>query len=237
MSESLRDDRLLSTFAKLADTLVADYDVVDLLQLLVDSCRELLDVSEAGILLADEGGELELVASTSESSRIVETMQLAAEQGPCIESFRGGTVVSVPDIAASAERWRTFAQGAAEQGFLSAFAIPMRLRDTTIGTLNLLRRELGDLESEHQLAAQAFADVATIGILHERSLRESAILAEQLQSALNSRVLIEQAKGVVSQTRGIPIDEAFTVIRNYARSHQTGVSAVAAQIVDRRLTL
>jgi GAF domain-containing protein len=237
MRESLRGGKLLETFAKLADTLVADYDVVDLLQTLVDTCQGLLDTDAAGILLADADGELEVIVSTSESSRLVETMQLAAEAGPCIESYRTGQVVSVGDISQSPPDWAGFRDSALEQGFASVHAIPLRLRETTIGTLNLLRDVTGELESEDAIAAQALADVATIGILHERSLRESTLLAVQLQTALNTRVIIEQAKGVVAHTQGVPIDEAFTLIRNYARSNQLPVSEVSARLVDMSLSL
>ncbi len=237
MTDLTREGRLLETFATLADTLVADYDVVDLLQLLVDRCGDLLDTTAAGILLADANGELEVMASTSEAGRLVETMQLSAESGPCIKSFLTGKVVSVPDISQGPEEWNAFRDSALDQGFHSVHAIPMRLRETTIGTLNLLRETSGELDPQDATAAQAFADVATIGILHERSLRESAILAEQLQTALNRRVVIEQAKGVVSYTRGVPVDEAFAIMRHYARSHQLPISQVAASLVDLSLTL
>ena len=237
MSNLTREQRLLQMFASLADTLVEGYDVVELLQLLVDSCMELLDTTAAAILLADATGELDVIVSTSEASRLVELIQLSAEAGPCVESFRTGSVVSVPDIAHSPERWARFREGALVQGFTSVHAIPMRLRNTRIGTLNLLRDTIGELEPEDQIAAQAFADVATIGILHERSIRESSILTEQLEHALKSRIVIEQAKGVVAHTRGVPIEDAFTLIREYSRSHRVGISQVAAQLVDRSLTL
>jgi len=229
--------RLLETFVKLADTLIDDYDVVDLLQVLVDTCRDVLDTTAAGILLADSRGELEVVASTSEASRLVEIMQLSAEQGPCIESYRSGRSVSVPDIEVSKDEWWQFRGSALAQGFRSMDALPLRLRDTTIGTLNLLRSEPGAAPEDTIRAAQAFADVATIGILHERTLRESAILSEQLRAALNSRIVIEQAKGVISHTRGVSIDDAFALMRQYARSHSVGLSIVAARIVDRSLRL
>jgi transcriptional regulator with GAF, ATPase, and Fis domain len=237
MIDVTRERRLLETFAALADTLVDDYDVVDLLQMLVDTCAELLDTTAAAILLADQFGDLDVVASTSEASRLVEVIQLGVEEGPCIESFRTGRVVEVPDIAASTEGWVRFKESALEQGFGAIFAVPLRLRETTIGTLNLLRDAPGELEEEDLIAAQAFADVATIGILHERALRETAVLAEQLQGALNSRIVIEQAKGVVAHTNGVPIDEAFVLIRSYARSHQIGISEVAARIVNRSLQI
>jgi len=233
----ITQQRLLETFVKLADTLIDDYDVVDLLQFLVDTCRDVLDTTAAGILLADARGDLEVVASTSEASRLVEMMQLSAEEGPCIDSFRSGQRVSVPDIETSKDEWSQFRGSALAQGFRSMDALPLRLRDATIGTLNLLRSAPGAAPEESISAAQAFADVATIGILHERTLRESAILSEQLQAALNSRIIIEQAKGVVSHTRGVSIDEAFTLMREYARSHSMGLSIVAARLVDRSLRL
>jgi len=237
MPELTREAQLLKTFAKLADTLVVGYDVVDLLQLLVDTCHDLLDASAAGILLMDRAGELDLVVSTSESSRIVEMMQLGAEAGPCIESFRTGRVISLTDIRHSPPEWSRFRDSTLEQGFASVYAIPLRLRETTIGTLNLLRTATGELQVQDRVAAQAFADVATIGILHERSLRESLIVREQLQGALNSRIIIEQAKGVVAYTRGISTDDAFTLIRNYAKSHQASIADVSRQLVEMTLSI
>lgn len=237
MTTPTREARLLELFATLADTMVDDYDVVDLLQTLVDACQELLDASDAGILLADPSGELELVASTSEATELVEVIQLAAEAGPCIECFLTGTAVSVPDIAAGSEKWPVFRQAALENGFASIEAIPMRLRNTTIGTLNLLRSDTGSPPPEDLSAARAFADVATIGILHERSLREQESLSSQLQTALNSRVMIEQAKGVVSFTAGVPIPDAFTLMRNFARDRGLRLSEVAERIVRRDIRL
>jgi GAF domain-containing protein len=237
MTDLTREARLLETFAKLADTLVADYDVVDMLQLLVDTCQEVFDTGAAGILLVSEVGDLELIASTSEAITLVETLQLAAEAGPCIESYRTGRSVAVPDIDAAPDEWAGFKEVALGQGFQSALAVPMRLRETTIGSLNLLRTTTGELEPSEVVAAQALADVATIGILHEQSIRETTILAEQLQLALNRRIIIEQAKGVVAHTHDVGMDAAFNLIRDYARSHQVSVSSVAARLVDMTLTL
>jgi transcriptional regulator with GAF, ATPase, and Fis domain len=237
MTALTREARLLETFAILADTLVDDYDVVELLQTLVDACRDLLDTTDAGILLADSTGVLELIVSTSEAAKLVEVMQVGAEAGPCVESYRSGNRVSLPDIEDAPEIWREFQQTARDNGFAAVEAIPMRLRDVTIGTLNLLRSTPGSPPEEDVATARAFADVATIGILHERSLRESEILATQLQTALNSRVLIEQAKGVVSFTAGVPVHEAFTLIRAYARGRGLRLSDVAARLVSRELRI
>jgi GAF domain-containing protein len=237
MTDTTFDSRLLGTLTALADTLVDDYDIVELLQTVVDACRDILGISAAGILLADEVGELELIASTSEASRLVEVMQLAAQAGPCIECYRTGAPVSLPSIPDAPPEWSAFRDAALEQGFLAVHALPLRLRETTIGTLNVMLNTGEDLPESSRVAAKAFADVATIGILHERSLRESEVLTEQLQLALSSRVRIEQAKGVVSYTLGVHIDDAFELIRRYARYHRLPLSHVATRIVNRELLL
>lgn len=237
MTDATRHEQLLEVFASLADTLVADYDVVELLQTLVESCQNLLDVAAAGLLLADEHGDLELIASTDERTRIVETIQLSAEVGPCIDSFRDARVVSVPDIRRGPERWEPFRTAALDGGFAAAHAIPMRLRDTTIGSLNLLSTELGELNHHDMRAAQALADVATIGILHERTLRASDLTRQQLQAALNSRVTIEQAKGVLAHQHDLMPDEAFVLLRTYARSNGLPLGSVAQRVVSRELRI
>ena len=234
---SAREARLFATFATLADTLVADYDVVELLQTLVESCRDLLDVTDAGILLAESSGGLELVASTSEATRLVEVIQLAAEGGPCIECYRTSQPVSVPDLTVAVPEWHEFQRAALGSGFTAIDAIPMRLRDVTIGTLNLLRAAPGPAAPEDLMSAQAFADVATIGILHQRSLTDSRALAAHLKTALDSRVRIEQAKGVVSYTANVPVEEAFELIRSYARNRGLRLSDVAERLVRRELSI
>lgn len=231
-----KDRRLLATFTQLADTLVDDYDVVELMQQLVDTCRDELDVSAAGLLLADSAGELELVASTTEEGNVVEALLLGG-QGPAVESYATGRVVAVNDIEQLGEGWEAFRRSALAQGYTSIACIPLRLREQTIGALNLLQAHGAVLSEEDGVVARALADIATIGILHERTLRETERLSQQLQNALNSRVIIEQAKGVVSHVKGVPIDEAFTLIRAYARDHGERLGDVAARIVQRRLTL
>jgi transcriptional regulator with GAF, ATPase, and Fis domain len=236
MNDVEREAALVDAFAALADTLVVGYDVVELLQTLVDTCVALLDVTAAGILLADaEPGRLDLMASTSEESRLVETMQLAAEAGPCIECFRTGSIVSVPDLQAPHGDWAGFGDRALEQGFTSMYAVPLRLRTATVGTLNLFRDRVGELNERDTRVAQALADVATIGILHERDLRASDLMRQQLQVALNSRVVIEQAKGVLAHTHDVGTDEAFGMLRNYARSNRRPLAQVAQELVQRTL--
>jgi GAF domain-containing protein len=237
MSELTREGQLVDAFATLADTLIDNYDAVDLMQTLVENCRDILDVTAAGILLANSDGNLEVVASTSEASRLVEFMQLSAQAGPCIECITTGQQISVPDISKSPEKWRLFRESAVREGFRSVFALPMHQRETTFGALNLLRADTGALNERDVQAAQALADVATIGILHARSLSESDAVRGQLQNALKSRIVIEQAKGVLSQTHDVTTDEAFDLIRRYSRSHGLLLSSVAEQLVSRSLII
>lgn len=232
-----RARRVSAAFVKIADTLVADYDVVDLLHTLVDESVGLLDAAAAGLLLVDPAGDLQVMASTSEQSQLVEVLQLEAGVGPCVDCFRTGAVVSISDIASEGSAWPLFQASALAQGFVSVHAVPMRLRGHTIGALNLFRHEAGTLSSEDAALAQAFADVATISLLQERALRESNIVNDQLQRALNSRIVIEQAKGVIAHTANVTIDEAFVLLRSYARSHSQPLYATAKDVVERLITI
>ena len=232
-----REGLLAASFVSLADTLVVGYDVVDLLQNLVDTCATVLDAAAVGLLLVDEEGVLEVVASTSERSRLLEILQLREGLGPCVECYATGAVVSVPDIRTMRPDWHLFKEGALEQGFTSVHSVPLRLRGSTLGALNLFRETAGALNLEDAAAAQALADVATIGIVHERALRQSEVTREQLQRALDSRVIIEQAKGVIAQSREIDMNGAFSLLRGYARSKALPLSQVAAMVVERSLVL
>lgn len=227
-----REKELVETFVELADTLVGGYDIVDLLSRLVTSCAKTFDAADAGILLPDSDGTLEVVASTSERSHLISLLQLDARQGPCLDAYYGGRIVSVDDIAATYSRWPAFAVAAGEQGYQSMHAIPLRLRSETIGSLNLFGDTPGPLPPDDALAAQGLADVATIGILHERAIRESGIARDQLQHALDSRVVIEQAKGVIAHTDQVEMHEAFEKLRSRARNSRRNLTDVAREIID-----
>jgi len=232
-----REYELARAFVTLADTLVADYDVVDLLQNLVDTSVNLLDSTAGGLLLGDEFGVLTLVASTSEETSLVELLQIESNQGPCVEAFRSGDVIEVPDIAVAGDDWPDFRAGALSQGFVSVLSVPLRLRDDTIGTLNLFRSETGAMDPADIAIARGLADIATIGIMHERAVRESDLAREQLQHALNSRVVIEQAKGVIAQLKGVTMDDAFRSLREYSRNNNVALRDVADLVVRRSLAL
>jgi GAF domain-containing protein len=233
--ERLRDGLLSATFVKLADALVDDYDIVDFLDYLVATCVELLDVTAAGILLVDARGNLNPVAYSNEETRLLELSQLQSDEGPCLECVRTGEPVDSPDLAEARDRWPHFAPAALDVGFRSVYAIPMRLRNEHIGGLNLFSAEQPPLSDRERDVAQALADVATVGIVQQRSLQRASLLAEQLQAALDSRVVIEQAKGILAESGSVDMSLAFGALRSYARATNQKLGTVAEALARRHL--
>lgn len=217
-------------FVLLADTLVADFDVVEVLNLLANACVELLGATAAGILLGDQRGNLQVMASSSEQSRLLEVFQLQNDEGPCLDCYRGAQPISVADLSEMSARWPRFVPAAEALGFRAVHALPMRLRDDTLGALNLFHDVAMPMTEADLQVAQAFADTATIGLLQQRALHAANLLAEQLQTALNSRVVIEQAKGVLAAYGQINMDEAFVRLRDYARNNNKRLSDVARDV-------
>lgn len=226
-----RERALVDAFVLLSDTLVDDYDVVDLLDRLVKAAVDLLQVTAAGLLLDDQRGNLTVMASSSEETRLLEVFQLQNSQGPCLDCVATSTVVTSADLEAEAHRWPLFVPAALAAGFGSVHAVPLRLRDSTIGALNLFTQARRSLAPADARLAQALADVATIGILQQRSAHRSSVLAEQLQTALNSRVVIEQAKGVLAERRAIGMEHAFALLRQHARDRNLKLSVLAERVV------
>lgn len=229
---SEREQVLAEAFVGLADTLVAGYDVIDMLHRLTEVCVELLAVDAAGMLLSDQRGNLQMMASSSESSRMMELFQLQNDEGPCLDCYRSGSPVVSVDRADAAQRWPRFAAQAELEGFESVHALPLRLRHETIGALNLFGGQQGALPPGDLRVAQALADVATISILQERAVHRGEMLAEQLQAALNSRVIIEQAKGVLGERGQLDMDQAFNRLRTHARSNNRRLSELARAVVE-----
>jgi hypothetical protein len=227
-----REQRLAEIFVELADTLVDDFDVIDFLQVLAARSVELLDVAAAGIMLADQAGLLMTVAASDERARLLELFEIQTDEGPCRDCYRLGAPVVNVDLDAARERWPQFVQQAIAGGFRSANALPLRLRSQVVGSLNLFHAGTGGLGSAELRLAQALADAATIGILHQRIVRRGEIVAGQLQLALTSRIVIEQAKGVLAERLQISADDAFVVLRSAARSRNRLLSDLARDVAS-----
>jgi hypothetical protein len=232
MTGPTRESLLVKTFSALADTMVAGYDVVELLQVLVERSTEVVGARAAGILLAGSDERLEVVASTAENSRLIALMEFGAGDNPCVEAFATGQVVAIERLDEGRTAWPVFAERARELGYAAVHAVPMRLRSDTIGALTLFLGDAGRLSDGDADAARALADVATIGILQERAFREADIARGQLQRALDSRVVIEQAKGFLAHTHAVGMDEAFRLMRQAARSQRMHLETIARGVLD-----
>ena len=231
-----REGRVAAAFVALADTLVDEYDMLDLLDRLVGVSVGLLAADAAGIVLADARDRLMVVAASSDAAQLLEVLHLQNQEGPCLDAYRTGSPVSVPDLQAAAARWPRFTAAMMSLSEInSVHALPLRLRGQAIGALNLFHRAAGPLPPADLALGQALADVATIGILQERAIRRAEVVAEQLQRALTSRVIIEQAKGVLAQHGGLTMDVAFDRLRAYARARGFKLTEVARRLVEHNL--
>ena len=230
-----REREISQAFVSLANGLVDAVDVVDLLSGLTADCARLLDVAAAGLLLADPHGVLHVVAASSERTRNLELFQLQREQGPCLDCFHTGAAVVASDLSAEHERWPQFVDAAAQAGFVSVHALPMRLRDSVLGTLGLFGTKVGSLNEDDLSLGQALAHVASVALVAEKASADQAVINEQLQSALNSRVLVEQAKGLLAQVGELDMDQAFAALRDYARARNLRLSEVSRRLVAREL--
>ena len=226
-----RERRLAQVFVELADTLVEEFDVVDFLQTLTERCVELVDTDAAGLMLDDQRGTLHAVAYTDESARLLELFELQRKEGPCLDCFATGRVIANIDLAIASDRWPVFTEAARALGFATCHALPLRFRRQVIGALNLFTIGTERLSDDQLAVAQGLADIATIGLLHERTVHDQFVLSEQLQTALHSRILIEQAKGVLSAHAGTSVEEAFRLMRTHARRTGISLTSVADGVV------
>jgi GAF domain-containing protein len=229
---TLQAERLAEVFVEVADTLVDDFDLIEFLENVTGRAAEIIDASAAGLLLVDPQGQLQFMAASDESAKLLELFGVQAHEGPCHDAFTSGVPVVNADLGRASGRWPRFAPHAVEAGYRSVHAIPLRHRGDVIGALNLFGTDIGRLETSDVRIVQALADVATIGLLQERAIRQSEVLAEQLQGALNSRIVIEQSKGVLAQTHNVSIDRAFEMLRSYARNHGLRLGDVAQGVID-----
>lgn len=229
-------ERAVSTvFVALASDLATGSDVVDVLSGLTASCAQLLDIASAGLLLANRRGKLQIVAASSEATRVLEMFQLQVEQGPCLDCFHSRTPVSVPNLSKETTRWPQFAAAAQNQGFASVHAVPMRLQDHALGVLGLFGTQTGPLNGQDLALAQAFADVASVALIQDRSAADSHQVTSQLQGALDSRIVIEQAKGILAHHGSLDMEQAFAALRHFSRNHNQRLTDVARTLTSRQL--
>lgn len=227
-----RDQLLATTFVELADTLGDDFRALDFLQNLAERSAEIFDASAAAIVLADQRGDLQQVASTSHASRVLGVISLSLSRGPAQESvFTGEPIVNVPEARAAA-RWPRFVTAAADIGFHSVQVFPLRYRNEVLGALSLLFAEPTRISGADAHIAAALTRVATIALMQERTPRQKELLAERMQSALGEQVLLEQAKGVVAQLADVTVESAFTLMLTYSRTESRALSEVARSVLD-----
>ncbi len=230
-----REHRIITTLVRLATSLAAGRDATDLFTGLTDDCADLLGVAAAGLLLADGKGVLHLMAASSQEATSLELFQLQRSQGPCLDCVRSGAAVSADDLARETGRWPQFAPAALAAGFASVHAMPMRLGETVLGALNLFGAQVGPLSDIDRDLAQAFADVASVALVQDQAVTDKDRINVQLEGALSSRVIVEQAKGFLAEKGGLDMEEAFEVLRRYSRNHNERLSAVASGIISRQL--
>jgi GAF domain-containing protein len=227
-----REERLARTLVELADTLVEDFDVVELLVLLVERSVELLDASAAGLVLAGEAGALQHMAATNADSESLQQFEVQHGEGPCVDCSRTGEAVMAEDLAGVAERWPAFVPVAMDRGFRAAHAFPLRLRSRVLGALNLFGAEPGGMTDADLSAGRAMADMAAIDLCQVQAAHDAQIVTDQLQHALESRVAIEQAKGILAERAAIGVDEAFSRLRGHARATKRRLVDVAGDVVS-----
>jgi GAF domain-containing protein len=224
------------TMVLLADNLVTDFDVVELLTLLADRCVSILGVSAAGLMLAGPDGALHVIASSSEQMHLLELFEVQTDEGPCLDCFQTGAAVTHDDLSTALQRWPQFAPEAISNGFHSVHALPLRLRGIVVGALNLFQTAAQGIDGESVRAAQSLADIATIAILQYRAKLEAHELMDQLNTALKTRVVIEQAKGIIAQHLHLDMEHAFVTLRGHARGNNLRLSDVAASVVNGTLS-
>ena len=228
-----RETWLAEVFVELADTLTVEFDLIEFLSVLCERCAELLEGPQVGVMLSDARGKLRHVASSTEDMRVVELLELQHDEGPCLDCFKTSAAVLNEALEPIRDRWPSFAPDALAAGFPMVSALPLQLRDEVIGAMNIFHVDAEPLDPVDVRLAQALADIATVGLLQQRAITKTTELATQLQTALNHRITIEQAKGMVSAELGVGVDEAFGLLRSFARSHNLHLVDVATEVLNR----
>jgi GAF domain-containing protein len=233
VTDTPRETRVLAAVGSLVDNLLDDFDVVDLVTDLTERCADLLDVTAAGLLLTDPLGQLRLLAATSGATRELELFQIQADEGPCVDCYVTGQPVSIADLRAETSRWPRFVPAALAAGVASVHAVPMRAAGIVLGALGLFGSQPGELSEADRLVGQTLAHIACVAILQERAPTPSTVVP-RLRSALTGRVVVEQAKGFLRARLDVSVDEAFSLLRRYARANGDHLTDVARRLMTTR---
>ena len=231
MTETGREGQVLHAVVSLVDSLLDDFDIVELLTQLTERCAQLLDVASSGLLLADPRQQLNLMAATSNKTHELELFQLQSDEGPCLDCYATGAPISVADLGAEADRWPRFVEAATRSGFASVHAVPMRAAGMVLGALGLFGTAVGELNRQDLVVAQTLAHIATVAIVQEHAPTPDAVLP-RLRGALSSRIVVEQAKGFLRVTMGVSVEEAFALLRAYAGTHTVHLSDLARSLIS-----
>lgn len=233
MTDTPRETQVLNAVVELVDSLLEDFDVVDLLTGLTERCAELLDVAAAGILLANPLQQLRLLAATSEAARELEVFQLQADEGPCMDCYATGEPVSVGDLQAEIGRWPRFVPVALAAGFSSVHAVPMRAAGIVFGALGLFGSSPGGLTEADLLVGQTLTHIACVAILQENPPTPMTLMPP-LHAAMTNRVIVEQAKGLLHEMLDVSVEDAFDLLRTYARVNGDHLSELARKLMTDR---
>lgn len=226
------EQRLTEAYVELADCGPGQFDIADFLRRLAHRSVELLDAAGASVMLADNHGQLKLVASSSPGIRVAEAPDPRVGSGPGPEAYLSGRPVTCTDLDDVPERWEGFAALARAAGYRSAHAWPLRHQDQVLGAIELYGANTGEYDENAAHVAAGLARIATITLLRERRQQRADTLAQQLQQALDSRLVIEQAKGMLAERRSLGVDQAFVLLRGHARRHQMRLATLASQVLD-----
>ena len=208
-------------------------DVLDAMDRVIDACVRFTSATEAGVVLADADGSLNVIASSSERTSDAEEAQLGTDEGPCLDCYRSGTTIDVPDVSTHEAEWPTFARTMRERGLVGTFAEPIRLRAATIGSLCVFADHGRGHDDRDVVLLQLLADAASAALARQRGTGPLRTLDEQVEDAIEARVTVEQAKGALAHRRGVRIDEAFQLIRRAGQGAGRGIREVAEDIVRR----
>ena len=226
-----------AVLAEFAQLMTEDRSPQLVLERLASYCTELLPVHGVGVLLKTATGGLEAATANTEAGAIVEKAEAELGEGPCTDALASGEQVLAPDLERCAERWPRFVPLALDGGIRAIHGLPLTARGETLGSVDLVALEVLNLSATELATAQMLADVTVAYLVNIRAFEDKSALADQLQRALDSRIVIEQAKGVLSERRGLTVTDAFEVLRTYARSNGQKLHDVAAALVRGELDL